>query len=101
MLARSLRQNRTAMIGMVIPDITNPFFPAVVRGVEDVAFQNSFRLVLCNTDNDSDKEEAYLRELQSYRTAALILIPSAHSNSSIRRAATRSSTAPRATLVRC
>jgi LacI family transcriptional regulator len=79
MLARSLRQNRTAMIGMVIPDITNPFFPAVVRGVEDVAFQNSFRLVLCNTDNDSDKEEAYLRELQSYRTAGIILIPSEHS----------------------
>jgi LacI family transcriptional regulator len=78
MLARSLRQNRTAMIGMVIPDITNPFFPAVVRGVEDVAFQNSFRLVLCNTDNDSDKEESYLRELQSYRTAGLIVIPSEH-----------------------
>lgn len=79
MLARSLRQNRTAMIGMVIPDITNPFFPAVVRGVEDVAFQNSFRLVLCNTDNDSDKEESYLRELHAYRAAGLILIPSEHS----------------------
>ncbi|HEY7351961.1 MAG TPA: LacI family DNA-binding transcriptional regulator [Terriglobales bacterium] len=79
LLARSLRQNRTPMIGMVIPDITNPFFPAVVRGVEDVAFQNSFRLVLCNTDNDSDKEESYLRDLQSYRTAGLILIPSERS----------------------
>jgi LacI family transcriptional regulator, galactose operon repressor len=79
LLARSLRQNRTPMIGMVIPDITNPFFPAVVRGVEDVAFQNSFRLVLCNTDNDSDKEESYLRDLHSYRTAGLIVIPSEHS----------------------
>src|SRR5579884_2415700 len=79
MLARSLRQNRTPIIGMVIPDITNPFFPAVVRGVEDVAFQNSFRLVLCNTDNDSDKEESYLRDLHSYRTAGLIVIPSEHS----------------------
>lgn len=79
LLARSLRQNRTAMIGMVIPDITNPFFPAVVRGVEDVAFQNSFRLVLCNTDNDNNKEESYLRDLRSYRTAGLILIPSEHS----------------------
>lgn len=77
-LARGLRQNRTAMIGMVIPDIANPFFPAVVRGVEDVAFKNSFRLVLCNTDNDSYKEESYFRDLQSYRTAGLILIPSEH-----------------------
>lgn len=78
LLARSLRQNRTSMIGMVIPDITNPFFPAVVRGVEDVAFQSSFRLVLCNTDNDSYKEESYFRDLQSYRTAGLLLIPSEH-----------------------
>jgi LacI family transcriptional regulator len=78
LLARGLRQNRTSMIGMVIPDITNPFFPAVVRGVEDVAFQSSFRLMLCNTDNDSSKEKSYFRDLQSYRSAGLILIPSEH-----------------------
>jgi len=79
LLARGLRRNKTSIIGMVIPDITNPFFPAVVRGVEDVAFQNSFRLVLCNTDNDPEKEESYLRELHSYRMAGLILIPSVSS----------------------
>jgi len=79
LLARGLRSNRTSIIGMVIPDITNPFFPAVVRGVEDVAFQNSFRLILCNTDNDAAKEKAYLRELHSYRMAGLILIPSVNS----------------------
>jgi len=78
LLARALRQNRTSIIGMVIPDITNPFFPAVVRGVEDVAYQNSFRLVLCNTDNDSYKEQSYFHDLRSYRTAGLILIPSEH-----------------------
>jgi DNA-binding LacI/PurR family transcriptional regulator len=79
LLARGLRRNKTSIIGMVIPDITNPFFPAVVRGVEDVAYQNSFRLMLCNTDNDPAKEESYLRELHSYRTAGLILIPSVNS----------------------
>ena len=47
---------RTNVIGMIIPDITNPFFPAVVRGAEDVAFSNGFRLILCNTDNDHSKE---------------------------------------------
>jgi LacI family transcriptional regulator len=78
LLARGLRQNKTSIIGMLIPDIMNPFFSAVVRGVEDVAFQNSFRLFLCNTDNDVYKEESYFCDLQSYRTAGLILIPSEH-----------------------
>src|SRR3979411_1259069 len=54
-LGRSLRRNQTSMIGMIVPDITNPFFPAVVRGSEDVAYQHSYRLVLCNADNDSAK----------------------------------------------
>jgi DNA-binding LacI/PurR family transcriptional regulator len=79
LLARGLRRNKTSIIGMVIPDIANPFFPAVVRGVEDVAYQNSFHLMLCNSDNDPAKEESYLRELHSYRMAGLILIPSANS----------------------
>ena len=55
-LARGLRRNQTNILVMIIPDITNPFFPAVVRGVEDVAYKHSFRLVLCNTDNDAKKE---------------------------------------------
>jgi DNA-binding LacI/PurR family transcriptional regulator len=55
-LARGLRRNQTNMIGMIIPDITSPFFPGVVRGAEDVAYRRSYRMVLCNTDNDPDKE---------------------------------------------
>jgi DNA-binding LacI/PurR family transcriptional regulator len=79
-LARGLRRNSTNMLGMVIPDITNPFFPGVVRGVEDVAFKGSYRVVLCNTDNDPAKEQAYLDELRSYRPAGLLVIPAAESN---------------------
>jgi len=79
-LARGLRRNSTNMLGMVIPDITNPFFPGVVRGVEDVAFKGSFRVILCNTDNDPAKEKAYLDELRSYRPAGLLVIPAADSN---------------------
>jgi LacI family transcriptional regulator len=75
-LARGLRREKTSMIGMVIPDITNPFFPAVVRGAEDVAFANGYRLVLCNTDNDHSKETAHLNALRAYRPAGLIVIPS-------------------------
>src|ERR1700759_3909836 len=75
-LARGLRRVQTNVIGMIIPDITNPFFPAVVRGAEDVAFANGYRLVLCNTDNDHAKELAHLRELKTYLPAGLLVIPS-------------------------
>jgi DNA-binding LacI/PurR family transcriptional regulator len=75
-LARGLRRDKTNMIGMIIPDITNPFFPGVVRGAEDVAFSNGYRLILCNTDNDHSKELVHLNELRTYLPAGLIVIPS-------------------------
>jgi len=78
-LARSLRRNQSPMLGVVIPDITNPFFPAVVRGIEDVAYAHSTQLVLCNADNDHRKERAYLDQLRSIRVAGMIVIPSAAS----------------------
>ena len=75
-LARGLRRVKTNMIGMIIPDITNPFFPAVVRGAEDIAFSNGYRLILCNTDNDHSKELVHLDALRTYLPAGLIVIPS-------------------------
>jgi len=78
-LARALRRDSSNMIGMVVPDITNPFFPALVRAVEDVAYSNLYRLVLCNSDNDPQKEATYLRELQSYLPAGLLLIAAVES----------------------
>jgi DNA-binding LacI/PurR family transcriptional regulator len=79
-LSRGLRRNKTNMIGMIIPDITNPFFPGVVRGVEDVAYKSSYRLVLCNTDNDPSKEVTYLSDLKSFLPAGLLIIPSIDSS---------------------
>jgi len=75
-LSRGLRLNRTNIIGMIIPDITNPFFPGVVRGVEDVAYKDSYRLVLCNTDNDPNKEAIYIGQLNSFLPAGILIIPS-------------------------
>ncbi|WP_254060076.1 LacI family DNA-binding transcriptional regulator [Granulicella sp. L56] len=75
-LSRGLRRNKTNLIGVIIPDIMNPFFPAVVRGVEDLAFKSNYRVLLCNADNDVKKEEAYLADLQSFLAAGIILIPS-------------------------
>lgn len=79
-LARGLRRNRTDMVGMIIPDVTNPFFTAVVRGAEDVAFAQGHRLILCNTDNDHDKELVHLNALRTYLPAGLLVIPSSFSD---------------------
>jgi len=78
-LAQGLRLNRTKILGMIIPDVTNPFFPGVVRGAEDVAFKHSHRLILCNTDNDPAKEASYFAELRSLRAAGFLIIPAAGS----------------------
>lgn len=78
-LARGLRRDYTNMIGMIIPDITNPFFPALVRGAEDVAFSHQFRLVLCNSENQPEKEASYWNEIQSYLPAGMLLIPAVDS----------------------
>jgi LacI family transcriptional regulator len=93
-LGRGLRRNQTSMIGIIIPDITNPFFPGVVRGVEDVAYQRSYRIVLCNTDNDPHKETSYFNELRSYRPAGLLVIPSAESHIGTQLRATSASGPP-------
>jgi LacI family transcriptional regulator len=74
LLGRALRKEKTNMIVMIVPDITNPFFPSVVRGAEDVAFQNGYRLVLCNSDNNFAKEYAYMRELRTYRPSGIIIV---------------------------
>ncbi len=75
-LARGLRRDKTNILAMIIPDILNPFFPGVVRGAEDVAFANGYRLVLCNTDNDHGKEVMHLNALRTYLPSGLIVIPS-------------------------
>jgi DNA-binding LacI/PurR family transcriptional regulator len=75
-LARGLRRDKTNMIAIVIPDIRDPFFPPVVRGAEDVAFANGYRLVICNTDNDHEKELSQITELRTYLPAGLMVIAS-------------------------
>lgn len=74
-LARWMRKSSTNIIGLLIPDIGNPFFPAIVRGAEDVAYKNNYHLVLCNTDDDPRKEVAYLDNLISFRPAGMLIVP--------------------------
>lgn len=74
-IARSLKKRATQTLGLIISDITNPFFTALVRGIEDAANARGHAVILCNTDERLDKERAYLGLLRSRRVDGLIIAP--------------------------
>jgi len=73
LIARSLAKQRTHTIGMIVPDIANPFFPMVVRGAEDAAQKHGYNLLLCNSDDSLDKEERAIELLLSKRVDGILL----------------------------
>ncbi|HEY4979241.1 MAG TPA: LacI family DNA-binding transcriptional regulator [Candidatus Acidoferrum sp.] len=73
LLARSLAKQKTHTIGMVVPDIANPFFPMVVRGAEDAAQKRGYNLLLCNSDDNKAKEESAIELLLSKRVDGILL----------------------------
>jgi DNA-binding LacI/PurR family transcriptional regulator len=75
-LARNLRRQRTATIGVVVPDIENPHFGELVRSVEDQAFDAGYRVLVCNTDETAAKQRAYLEALIDERVLGVIISPS-------------------------
>ncbi|GLX93074.1 LacI family DNA-binding transcriptional regulator [Herbidospora sp. NBRC 101105] len=73
--ARRLRKQSSEIICLLVPDIENPFFTALARGVEDRAQESGFSVVLCNTDDDPAKELRYLQIAASEQMAGVILSP--------------------------
>jgi LacI family fructose operon transcriptional repressor len=74
-VARNLRSRRSAVIGLIVSDIENPFFQRVSRAVEDAAHGKGYSVMLCNNDEDPDKERHYLRLLRDENVAGVILSP--------------------------
>ncbi len=72
-LAQGLKINRTMTIGMLIPDLTNPLFPPIVRGIEDRLGEHGYTLLIANTDNDHDKERSILGVMARRRVDGLII----------------------------
>jgi LacI family transcriptional regulator len=72
-IASSLRAQRSHTVGVVIPTITNPFFPEFVRGAEDAANEKGYSIFLCNADENSEKEIQYLWLLQRHRVAGILV----------------------------
>jgi len=74
--ARGLRIGRTHIIGMVVPDITNPFFVEVMRGVEDGAIATGYELMLCNSNDQSSLESRHFNALHAQRVDGILFAPS-------------------------
>lgn len=74
-LARNLRRQQVDMIGVVVSDIENPHFSEIVRVVEDEAYKAGYRVLLCNTDETADKQQAYLEMMAGERVLAAIVSP--------------------------
>ncbi|MDR0489396.1 MAG: LacI family transcriptional regulator [Propionibacteriaceae bacterium] len=77
--ARRLRTNSSEIIAMMVPDVSNSFFTHMTRAVEDVARAAGFSVMLCNTDEDPEREQEYLRVATSEQVAGIIIAPNANS----------------------
>jgi LacI family transcriptional regulator len=73
-LARSMRRGRTHTVGVVIPDIANPFFGDLARSLEDHMFEAGYSAIICNSDGDVAKEARYLEVLLSKQVDGLLLV---------------------------
>lgn len=74
-VARSLRRQSNNVVGVIVPDIANPFFTDVVRGIGDALQTDGYMLMLCNSDEDTGLEAIYLRLLAAQQVSGLLSLP--------------------------
>lgn len=74
-VARSLRTQRTHSIGLIISDISNPFFSVLVRGAEDAAAEREYSVIISNTDENLEKERLYVNVLRQRRIDGMLIAP--------------------------
>src|SRR5699024_687166 len=72
-VARTLYSKTSKMISLVLPNITNPFFPELAKAVESTAFKNGYTVILCDTDGNVDKEKKYFEVLEQKYIDGMIL----------------------------
>jgi LacI family transcriptional regulator len=74
-LARGLTRQKTGALALIVPDFADPFFTLILRGAEDVARRAGYRVILCNTDGDVEREGAYLEDMAAHRVEGLLIAP--------------------------
>ena len=85
-VAKRLR-NRNAssnLLGVLIPDIQNPFYVEVLRGIEDIAYENKYALIMCNFSQDEKKQQMYLDIIQSESVDGLIAAPTSEKDENVK-----------------
>jgi LacI family transcriptional regulator len=82
-LAQGLRSKQTQTLGLVVTDITNPFWTTVARGVEDAANRQGFSVVLCNTDESQSKQNQYVDLLLQKQVDGFVLVPAGNDVKSV------------------
>lgn len=73
--ARQLRSGNSRTLGLVVPDVSNPFFTEVARGVEDAASKRDYAVFLCNSDESTDKEDRYINVLIEQQVRGVLITP--------------------------
>ncbi|BDD04800.1 LacI family transcriptional regulator [Aureibacter tunicatorum] len=71
--AQSLLQNKSYTLGVVVPDLDNSFFGSIIRGIENIAYQNGYNLIICQSHEDSVRELSDLKSLINHQVDGLIL----------------------------
>lgn len=82
--ARTLVSGETRMLALMLPDISNPFFPALARGVEDRATSRGYSVMLCNTDGDPEIEARYVRLLREKWIDGMVFTSASGSGSQVK-----------------
>jgi LacI family transcriptional regulator len=95
--ARHLRTGAGRIIGLVILDLSNPFFTDLARGVEDRANEAGYSVIVCNSDEDQAKEDAYMRVLEERRVQGMLIVPVAPGSPAVDRLRARGTAVVRVT----
>lgn len=86
-VAQRLRGKRkhSMVIGLIVSDLENPFFSEIARGVEEVAFKNQNAVMVCNSNEDEEKEKFYLETLVAEQVSGFIIVPTPYNTDLIER----------------
>lgn len=76
LLGRDLRRTKSERVLVLLPSISNPFYSEIVKGIEDVANESGYSIMLCNTDSDIKREKKYIKMLKSRLADGAILMAS-------------------------
>ena len=85
LLASSLRSGESKIIGLIIPDISNQFFSDISRKIEDNVLRHGYSVIMCNTDDDIDKEKRYIDILIAKQVDGIVFISAGDETKSLRK----------------